>query len=149
METLVSQVRTALDAVRAHRGKKIFRLRGRTVSTPAHVEQAALLEGMTLEDFALLEAEMPGVAPEKSLRNHSNEEWDAILEDLSEKSLQIADLNEVIEMLEGKLSVASLAASAFAFPGNALELIQQAGGLSKPKAEAVLAALAVSVQEQK
>lgn len=68
--SLVDEVRAALVAVRAHRGKKIVRVAGRSCSRPHQVEQAALLEGMTAEDFALIENEMQGSeakpAPAKS-----------------------------------------------------------------------------------
>ena len=55
MPKLIEEVLTALEAVRTHRGKKVVRICGRSASTLAQVEQAALLEGMTPEDFALLE----------------------------------------------------------------------------------------------
>lgn len=61
---LVEQVRTALVVVRTSSGKQIARVCGRTCFTLAHVEQAALLEGMTLEDFALLESQTAPTTPE-------------------------------------------------------------------------------------
>lgn len=135
MPELIDDVRAALEAVRTHRGKKVFRMRGRTVSTPAHVEQAALLEGLSPEDFALVVASLNEPTLSEPKPAHSDEEWEALLEDLSEKSLQIVDLKETIETLQEKI------AKSYALPANALELIKTAGGLSTPKAEAVLAAL--------
>lgn len=54
--SLADEVRAALEAVRAHRGKKIVRVAGRSCSRVHQVEQAALLEGMTQEEFDSLAA---------------------------------------------------------------------------------------------
>jgi hypothetical protein len=57
---------------------------------------------------------------------------------------EVERLKEHIVLLEGKLAVPAPAPAPSALPANALELIQTAGGLSKPKAEAVLAVLQVT-----
>ena len=254
MPELIDDVRAALEAVRTHRGKKVLRMRGRTVSTPAHVEQAALLEGMTPEDFALVVASLddpqvgidqktnqnettasllPGIAvfigPGHSIpfsegarwltsgefkcylelgeednaglyrellvgpfRNFdldndhelpsgnflTDPEWDFVVGEprkqvfqligeigfdpyaerpdeskprgetwLAERSnweTEVERLKEYVKELEGKLAATATAPASSALPDNALELIQTAGSLSKPKAEAVLAALQAS-----
>ena len=51
MSNLTTQVRAAIETVRTYRGKKIARICGRSASNLAQVEQAALLEGMTQEEF--------------------------------------------------------------------------------------------------
>ncbi|MBB6053268.1 hypothetical protein [Armatimonas rosea] len=54
---------------------------------------------------------------------------------------EVVGLKEHIASLEAQLAASAPAPAPSALPENALELIQAAGSLSKPKAEAVLAAL--------
>lgn len=54
---------------------------------------------------------------------------------------EVAGLKGYITQMEAQLAAPAPAPTPSALPANALELIQTAGSLSKPKAEAVLAAL--------
>lgn len=82
-----------------------------------------------------------GFDPSIERPDESRPRGETWLAERSNWETEVAGLKEHIASLEGKLAAPAPAPAPSALPENALELIQAAGSLSKPKAEAVLAAL--------
>ena len=92
-------------------------------------------------------AQQVGFDPYQPQPDESKPRGETWLAERSDWETEVAGLKEHIASLEGKLAAPAPAPApsalpvSSALPENALELIKTAGGLSTPKAEAVLAAL--------